>query len=185
MVRPLPVPHALRLLAVGLGALCLMPGCRDCTKGYELLDDGTCFAEEIVGQDTLDSGQTDADPGEPTQAVIAGEVRPGTMAVDAETSLVVEFWASEGYDLYGPDRERRAPFDEAPLSAETLLNDGAVPFSATVRGLSARGQDVFVWVAVETSAGPVFVEAEENPYVLLRDQTLSTVVVILDTPDDR
>ncbi len=185
MVRPLPIPHALRLLAVSLGALGLMPGCRDCTKGYVLQDDGTCFAEEVVGQDTLDSGQADAGPGEPTQAVLAGEVRPGTMAVDAETSLVVELWASEGYDLYGPDRERRTPFDEAPLSAETLLTDGAVPFSATVRGISARGQDVFVWVEVETAAGPVFVEAANNPYVLLRDQTLSTVVVTLDTPDDR
>ncbi len=160
---------------------------RDCTKGYTLQADGTCYSERIVGTALWDTGTAEDGPlGEPSQAQASGEVRAGAYGLQPGDGVFVELWSGQNYGLYGPERDHHAPDQDLPVSAETLLTEGAVPFSATIYAIPLRGFDLFVWVRVEPAGSPtpVFFEAPSNPYVLWEDEESPSIVISLNPDGD-
>ena len=161
------------------------PGCKKCEKGYTLRDDGTCYAEVVVGREAWDTGSsnTQDDTTEPSSATVQGEVRPGDVDLSGASTLSVELWLDRDMDIYGPDRDRGAPTQLFTVDLATLQGGSASAFTGEHPGIPLRGRDIFMYVRVDWSESsvPTFFEAEENPYLLRQDETSSTVVIPLDT----
>ena len=157
---------ALPLLAGGLIA------CReDCSPGYEQQKDGSCYAEEVVGSATWDTGEPGEQAGPPLgQATLVGEARRGSLSLAREDRVYMEFWSSQNTGTFGPDRSESAPDAEQELSVDAILDRSVVSFSETFQNVSSRGAELFVYGRVERAGQPpLYVSAKDNPVRLVLD----------------
>jgi len=174
------------LVAMGLlTTLSGLSGCKQCEKGYELQEDGTCYAQVTVGSETWDTGSEDRSDQltEPSSAEVQGEIRPGDFDLTTATDLSVELWLDQEMDIYGPDRATGSPNQLFTADLAALQGGSTAEFSGEHPGIPLRGRDIFLFVRLDWSdrAEPTFFEADGNPYLLRQDAESERVVIQLDS----
>lgn len=154
----------------------------DCRPGYTLRKDGVCYGTAVVGQEAWDTGDS-AGGVEPVSGTLDGEVRRGNVDLSTASSVKVEIWTGQQMGLYGPDRDRDDPEQEAALDVAALQAGETATFSEPHAVIPLRGIELFVYAAVEPegSGRTRFYAAVANPYTLFQDIEPPSVEVVIDS----